>query len=335
MPDPRNAWKTDIPKTINKSDKRPNNRHKTTGKHTDHDNDNHTTTTVNTQSSYTQDTISELQYNSYQHQQLLDNHTRRIETLTATISTHQQAQQTVLEHTDRLDTLDTIYQTHNQRMDSIDEYVRTQLSTFTYNLAHLEEEQQVQQRQQNQMARDIETSSSQLPTILENMEKQQKQLLKYFRKQNKINAQTNDELNKLRRTQATHQEMISTLHTLVLSLQNSTPSTTQSQQRIRKRIKPRPPNDISIREDSGIESEDQGEELHKMHAIASLQDHSINQLSFIDHPSMDVSAIKDDLPAWDDFSTSTEEPDQNLSLDTQNQENHHDVPGHPKPGNCT
>jgi hypothetical protein len=185
------------------------------------------------------------------------------------------------------------------------------------------------------MSNDIASSSAQLPTILENMEKQHKQLLRYFRKQNKINKQTNEEVNKIRKTQATHQKMIATLQELVLSLQNTDLSTPQSQQRLRKRIKPRPTNNLSIKEDSDMESEVQNDKLHQMHAIASLQDNSISQLSFIDTPLMEVSGIEEDLLPWDDFSTNTEESEQNQSLDTQNQDNHQDVPDHPRPGDCT
>jgi hypothetical protein len=240
------------------------------------------------------------------------------------------------DHTVRLDTIDSNHRTYNQRLESIDGYVREQLSTFTNTLATLEEEQQVQQRQQEQMNRDIASSAEQLPTIVENMEKQQQQqLLKYFRRQNKINAQTNNELNKLRSVQATHQEMISTLQALVLSLQNHTPSTPQSQQRIRKRIKSRPTTDLSIREDSDMESEDENDELHQIHAITTLQDNSINQLSFIHQTSMDVSAIEEDLLPWDDFSTNSEGSDPNSSLDTQNQVSHQNEPGHTNPGGDT
>jgi hypothetical protein len=84
-----------------------------------------------------------------------------------------------------------------------------------------------------------------------------------------------------------------------------------------------------------MEQEDQNDELHQMHAIASLQEHSINQLSFIDHPSMDVSAIDEDLLPWDDLSSNTDGSEQNLSLDTQQQDTHQDDPGHPNPGEST
>jgi predicted nucleic acid-binding Zn-ribbon protein len=267
MPDPRNAWKQDIPTTINKVDKKSNSKRKNTTSTNDLDNDNNTTTTVNTQSSYTQDTISELQNNSYQHQQLLDTHTRRIEDITNTISSTPHYQQIVNDHTVRLDSMDSNNLSLNQRLNTIDEQVQEQLSTLTSNLATLEEEQQVQQRQQEQMRRDIDLYSTQVPTLMENMEKQQQQLIKYFRRQNKINAQTNNEIIKQRKTQSTHQEMIATLQALVLSIQNSTPSTPHSQQRIRKRIKQRTPNESLAQEDSDMESDTPPDELHQIHAI--------------------------------------------------------------------
>jgi chromosome segregation ATPase len=155
MPDPKNAWKKDIPRTIDKPDKKQVNKKNNSSKTYSLDNDNNTTTTVNTQSSYTQDTISELQNNSHQHQQLLESHTRRIKAINNTIANTTQYQDRINNHTERLDQLDSTNQAYNQRLDSINDYVREQLSTFTNNLATLEEEQQIQQRQQDQMTRDI------------------------------------------------------------------------------------------------------------------------------------------------------------------------------------
>jgi hypothetical protein len=332
MPDPRNAWKQDIPTTINKVDKKSNSKQKNTTSTSDLDNDNNTTTTVNTQSLYTQDTISELQNNSYQHQQLLNTHTRRIEDITNTISSTSHYQQIVNDHTVRLDSMDSNNLSLNQRLNTIDEQVQEQLSTLTSNLATLEEEQQVQQRQQEQMSRDIELYSTQVPTLIENMEKQQQQLI--FRRQNKINAQTNNEIIKLRKIQATHQGMIATLQALVLSIQNNTPSTPHSQQGISKRIKQRTPNESLAQEDSDMESDTPPDELHQIHAITTLQNHSFNQLSFIDHPSMDVSAIDEELIQWDDISTNTE-TDNNTSLTTQIQEDNKEDPGHDNLGDYT
>jgi hypothetical protein len=184
------------------------------------------------------------------------------------------------------------------------------------------------------MARDIANCSTQLPTITETMEEQQKQLIKYFRKQNKINAQHDKEIKKLRETQETHQTMISTLQAIVLQLQNSSPSTPLSQQRIQKRLKPRVPAETSILEDSDMDSDNKSK-LHQMHAIAALQNHSIDQLSFIAHQTMDESDI-DDLPPWDDDSTENEESvTTTRDTSTREQEEIHDAPEHPNPGNNT
>jgi translation initiation factor 2B subunit (eIF-2B alpha/beta/delta family) len=184
------------------------------------------------------------------------------------------------------------------------------------------------------MRRDIDRYSTQVPTLMENMEKQQQQLIKDFRRQNKINAQTNNEIIKLRKTQSTHQEMIATLQALVLSIQNSTPSTPHSRQRIRKRIKQSTPNESLAQEDSDMESDTPPDELHQIHAITTLQNHSFNQLSFIDHPSMDISAIDEELIQWDDISTNTES-DTNASLTTQLQEHNKEDMGHDNLGDHT
>jgi hypothetical protein len=186
------------------------------------------------------------------------------------------------------------------------------------------------------MTQDISNCAVQLPTITETMEKQQQQLIKYFRKQNKINDQNNKELQKLRETQAKHQTMIATLQAIVLKIQSSGPSTPLSQQRIRKRLKSRNPTETSIREDSDMESDESNSNLHQMHAIAALQNHSLDQLSFIAHQTMDASDIEEELLTWDSDSTDNDESastlkDQSILL----QENEHDAPDHPNPGEDT
>jgi hypothetical protein len=257
MPDPKNAWNEGIPKTITKHEqKKSNTKRKSNtytreqGKDKDNENDNNTTTTVNTQASYTQATISELQNSSYQHQQLLDIHSRRIDGIDETIVDTIHYQQLVDSHTNQLESVESTTQNIDRRLDTIDRQFQERISTITNNLATIEEEQQVQQRQQEQMTRDIERNAMQLPTITENLEAQQKQLLKYFRRQNKMNRQTDTEIKKLRETQSKHETMIATLQAIVLQLQNSAPPTPLSQQRIRKRQKPRDLNETSVREDS-------------------------------------------------------------------------------------
>jgi hypothetical protein len=72
MPNPKQAWKEDIPKTI-MNNKKTSVKRKTYTSTTDQDMDNNTTTTVNTTASYTQDTISELQNHSQQQQAIINN----------------------------------------------------------------------------------------------------------------------------------------------------------------------------------------------------------------------------------------------------------------------
>jgi DNA repair exonuclease SbcCD ATPase subunit len=336
MPD---VWKKDIPRTISKQDgkKQPSKR-KTYTQAQDFDNDNNTTTTVNTQGSYTQDTISELQSNSYQHQQLIDAHNKKFEALEQKILHTDHYQQLVDSHTERLEEHESEMTAHTQRLNTLDSQTQEKFSSFTSNLATLEEEQQVQQRHQEQLARDIANCSTQLPTLTETMEQQQKQLIKYFRRQNKINAQTDNEIKKLRETQATHQTMITTLQAIVLSLQNSGPPTPMSQQRLRKRLKPRTQTETSILEDSDMESEVQPNELHQLHAITSLQNQSLEHLSFIAHP-MDDSTLDDELLlTWDDTSTENEDSTNLSSVDAQaqhNEQNDHEDPGLPNSGGDT
>jgi hypothetical protein len=337
MPDPKDIWKKDIPKSITKQEnKKQQNKRRNNNQSLDHDNDNNTTTTVNTQSSYTQETISELQNNSYQHQQLLDNHIRRFEAIDKQIEASKQQQHLVDEHDKRLVTHESEISTNRQQIQTLDNKWQEKFSSFSSNLATLEEEQQVQQRHQEKLTQDIASCSHQLPTITETMEQQQKQLIKYFRRQNKINAQTDKEIKKLKETQATHQTMISTLQAIVLQLQNSSPPTPLSQQRVRKRIKSRIQNDTSIQEDSDMESEENNNELHQLHAIATLQNNSFNQLSFIAHQTMDESNIEEELLTWDSDSTDNDESESNPgNLNTQEQNNSQDDPEHHNPGEDT
>jgi DNA repair exonuclease SbcCD ATPase subunit len=339
MPDPKDVWKKDIPSTITKQDNKKqspkqHSKRRYNNQSQDLDMDNNTTTTANTQSSYTQDTISELQNNSYQHQQTLENHIRRIDALDKQVESAKNYHQKVEDHNTRITEQETSTENISQRLQTLDDKVLEKFSAFSRNLATLEEEQQIQQRHSEQMTQDIARCSTQLPTITETMEEQQQQLIKYFRRQNKINAQHDKEIKKLRATQDTHQTMISTLQAIVLQLQNSSPSTPLSQQRVRKRLKPRIPAETSILEDSDMESDDKSE-LHQMHAIATLQNHSIEQLSFIAHQTMDESDI-DDLPPWDDDSTENEESVVSTrDISTQEKEDIQDDPEHPHPGNDT
>jgi hypothetical protein len=338
MPDPKDVWKKDIPKTITKQDtkKQNNTKRRHQNQSQDQEYDNNTTTTVNTQSSYTQETISELQNNSYQHQQLLDTHIRKIEAIDKQLESSKRHQQTVEDHTKQIASQEATSASHTQKLLSLDRNLQEKFSSFSSNLATLEEEQQVQQRHQEQMIQDITQCAAKLPPIAETMEKQQKQLIKYFRRQNKINDQNDKELKKLRETQATHQTMITTLQAIVLQLQNSGPSTPLSQQRIRKRLKPRQPTETSIREDSDMESDDSKSDLHQMHAIAALQNHSIDQLSFIAHQTMGESDIEEELLTWDDDTTDDEESvSTSRYQSTQEQENTQDAPEHPNPGEGT
>jgi hypothetical protein len=61
-----------------------------------------------------------------------------------------------------------------------------------------------------------------------------------------------------------------------------------------------------------MDSENAPFELHQMHAIATLQNNSIEQISFI-HPQIDESTIDDDLIPWDDDTTDNDDSNANLS----------------------
>jgi hypothetical protein len=149
LPDPNDVWKKDIPKTITKHDsKKQNNKRRQQNQSHDQEYDNNTTTTVNTQASYTQDTISELQNNSYQHQQTLDTHIRRLEAIDKELESTKKHQQTVEEHTQRITSQEAETAKQAQQLLSLDNKLQEKFSSFSSNLATLEEEQQIQQRHQ-------------------------------------------------------------------------------------------------------------------------------------------------------------------------------------------
>jgi chromosome segregation ATPase len=115
------------------------------------DNDTLTVTTVNTQDSYLQDTISDLQNASQQHQQILDE-------LQATNNRHQQ-----------------LLTEHNTSLEEVDSNLKTHISNFNSHLATLEEEQQIQQRHHDKLQAESQQHSTKLQTLTGNIEELQKQ----------------------------------------------------------------------------------------------------------------------------------------------------------------
>jgi DNA repair exonuclease SbcCD ATPase subunit len=274
LPHPSEALKTDIPKTITgnnqkQAGKHQNTKRKSTTRSSNHELDNQTTTTVNTQASYTQDTISELQNTSQQHHQIFEEHKKRFD------DHNDLHQQSITQQSTRLATLD--------------EQLTSQLSHMSQNIADLEEQQKIQQEHLDQHIRDTDIVAARIPTLTENMDTKQSQLLRFFKRQNNINKQTKKDLHRLQQNQATHQTMITTLQKIVLALQTTSPPTPLSLQRNRKKRKPRTPNETQVANDSeDMESDHHYNDLHQIHAIASLRDLSTEQISFIEQPSTEL-----------------------------------------------
>jgi DNA repair exonuclease SbcCD ATPase subunit len=204
MPTPAQAWQNEIPRTITNqktNNQKSNSKRKTTTSTSDNDFDNKTTTTVETTVSYTQDMVSELQNASQQTSQQI----------TDLLQTRQHQQLTIDSHTERLSALDS--------------YIESKFSSLTQNMDSLEREQQTQQQQQEQFQTNLKTFSAKIPTLTDNLEKQQQQLLKYFRKQNKINRQLMADVQNLKQNQINQQTMISTLQAFMLSMQTTAPHT--------------------------------------------------------------------------------------------------------------
>jgi hypothetical protein len=263
-----NAWgkppKTSSDEKTNKKDQRPTAR-KTQRMIKDNTNltqpkhktsiiefDNQTVTTVNTQTSYTQDTISELQNTSQQHHHLLTEQTRRIDHLNTELQNNTQQHHQLLEE-------------HARRFEQIDLNVQTQLENVHRNHSTLEAEQQQLRQQQELFSQELETATARTAQATTSIENQQQQLLQHLSQQKKFNRQVRNELRSLRETQSSHQTMIATLQEMVLSMRNSGPSTPLSQTRTRKKQRPRTPDLNTTQEDSQEDTE--GEELQQMNSL--------------------------------------------------------------------
>jgi hypothetical protein len=274
--------------------------------------DTHTITTVNTQDSYLQDTISDLQNTSQQHQQSIED----LQTC------NQQHKNAINQQATKLDELESTVQTHR--------------SLFNSRLATLEEEQQVQQRHHDQLQVEFNQHSSETQMLSANLDEQQQQLLKFIKKQNKINSHTARDVQQLQKTQATHQTMIATLQSMVLSLQNNEPATPQSHQRLRKKRKPKTPEQLQHASES--EDMEDDDELHQLNAITTQQNSSIEQISFIAQSLMEQSILEDDFPSWDDSSSDDEQAEQNSTSRCRDTNDSNDLDrdlGNSNPGDCT
>jgi hypothetical protein len=85
-----------------------------------------------------------------------------------------------------------------------------------------------------------------------------------------------------------------------------------------------------------MDSEGQNNELHQIHQIATLQNHSIDQLSFIAHQTMDESDAEEVLLTWDDSSDNDNESASKPRYpSTQDRDNSQDDPEHHNPGDDT
>jgi hypothetical protein len=112
--------------------------------------------------------------------------------------------------------------------------------------------------------------------------------------------------------------MISTLQSIVLALQSKQPTTPQSLQRLRK--KPRPKTPYHNQQNSDGEDSHHEEELHQLHAITTLQNSSIEQISFIERNTMEESISEEDFPSWDDSSSESETDPNSTSIQSKPQE---------------
>jgi hypothetical protein len=86
-----------------------------------------------------------------------------------------------------------------------------------------------------------------------------------------------------------------------------------------------------------MESDDQQTELHQIHAIATPQDLSMEQISFIANETLNDTTIfeDEDLPAWDGVTTE-DELNTTLNLDGKDtQDEHHSDLGDLPPGSDT
>jgi hypothetical protein len=109
--------------------------------------------------------------------------------------------------------------------------------------------------------------------------------MRYLSKQNKINRQVQDKLKRLRETQSHQQTMISTLQAVVLSIQNTAPTTPLSQIRHRKKQKSKTSETRRTQEEAKSDSET--DDLHQLRTVANIL-HNIPHNSVLDTSTMDV-----------------------------------------------
>jgi hypothetical protein len=93
-------------------------------------------------------------------------------------------------------------------------------------------------------------------------------------KQKKINKQVQNEIRALRAEQANQQTRISTLQAIVLSMKNTAPPTLPSQARLRKKGKPKTPEN---RTSHKSDSDSSNDKLHQIANLAQSQNLSIYQ----------------------------------------------------------
>jgi hypothetical protein len=202
-----------IPKNITKQvgGKELKNKTKETTNTTAADYDNNTVTTVASQNSYSQNDISDLQSESRQHSQQLEDHIRR--------------------------------------MNSIELNIKNDLNKINSKILTLDNRYKLLQKGQDTLFKDVENLAKDLPDITSTMNDQQQQLTTFIKEQDEKHQQQDEkdqqqqqEIETLRQIQFNQTKQIARLETLLRMLPTQ-PPTPISQQKIRK--KHRQSNDMS------------------------------------------------------------------------------------------
>jgi chromosome segregation ATPase len=186
-----------VPKTINPTtNKKGKSKTDTNARSDTKESDNNKVVTMTSQTSYSQSIISDLQSESRQHSQQLENHIRRMNTIEINVKKD--------------------IQKLNSQMLTLDNRYNA-LKQGHYTLFH-----------------DVENLAEQLPTLTETMSNQQDQLSAFITEHDEKHKSQQDEIITLKQTQLDQAKQIATLQSLVNMFQAKT-ATPISPQKIRKK----------------------------------------------------------------------------------------------------
>jgi chromosome segregation ATPase len=171
-----------------------------------------------------------------------------------------------------------------RRFDILDNQVQAQMDNFAKKMSDIEEEHKAQQAHHKKFSIQIESLSKSIPKIMVNMETQQTQLFDYFHEQNNINKKYAEELQALRQSHSIQQHEISNFKKIINELHQRQPHTPASLDHRKKKSRPLHPE--SPLNPQNLINREEHNETHQLEQVyqtpeISMQD-DINDHSQID-----------------------------------------------------